>query len=98
MQGARGGWRGPRIGALQERECMSNGNGAEPRFVILGAGPTGLGAGYRLKELGRGNVPLYDRNGHVGGLAHRFGEGKGLTWDLGGLAKLSHDSASTLRA
>src|SRR5256885_14063405 len=90
MQGARGGWRGPRIGALQERECMSNGNGAEPRFVILGAGPTGLGAGYRLKELGRRNFTLYDRNGYVGGLAHSFTDGRGFTWDIGGDEEVSH--------
>jgi cation diffusion facilitator CzcD-associated flavoprotein CzcO len=24
----------------------------EPKIVIIGAGPTGLGAGYRLQELG----------------------------------------------
>ncbi len=25
---------------------------ADPKIVVIGAGPTGLGAGYRLQELG----------------------------------------------
>ena len=32
----------------------------EPKILILGAGPTGLGAGYRLKELNYKNFDLYD--------------------------------------
>jgi protoporphyrinogen oxidase len=70
-------------------------NGSEPRFVILGAGPTGLGAGYRLKELGRRNFTLYDRNPYVGGLAHSFTDEKGFTWDIGGHVMFSHYSSAT---
>ena len=33
----------------------------KPKFVIIGAGPTGLGAAYRLKELGYDNFAVYER-------------------------------------
>src|SRR5262245_12081055 len=65
-------------------------NGSEPQFVILGAGPTGLGAGYRLKELGWKNFTLYDRHPYVGGLAHSFTDKQGFTWDIGGHVMFSH--------
>jgi UDP-galactopyranose mutase len=58
--------------------------------VILGAGPTGLGAGYRLKELGWRTFTLYDRNPYIGGLAHSFTDDKGFTWDIGGHVMFSH--------
>ena len=38
----------------------------EPKIVIIGAGPTGLGAGYRLKELGYTNFQIYERSPHIG--------------------------------
>ena len=63
---------------------------AQPRIVILGAGPTGLGAGYRLKELGYTNFVLYDRHDYVGGLANSFTDAKGFTWDIGGHVMFSH--------
>ena len=44
----------------------------EPKIVIIGAGPTGLGAGYRLKELGYKNFQIYDRLPYIGGLASSF--------------------------
>lgn len=64
----------------------------EPRIVIIGAGPTGLGAGYRLKELGYSNFMLYDRNPYIGGLAHSFVDDQGFTWDIGGHVMFSHYS------
>ena len=63
---------------------------AEPRIVILGAGPTGLGAGYRLKQLGYRNFILLDRHPYAGGLAHSFTDEKGFTWDIGGHVMFSH--------
>ncbi len=39
------------------------------RIVILGAGPTGLGAAHRLRELGYSDFVLYEREHGVGGLA-----------------------------
>src|SRR6185369_8797409 len=62
----------------------------EPRIVIIGAGPTGLGAGYRLKELGYRNFVLHDRLPYVGGLASSFTDSAGFTWDIGGHVMFSH--------
>lgn len=64
--------------------------GEQPRIVIIGAGPTGLGAGYRLKELGHTNFVIYDRHNYVGGLAHSFTDKAGFTWDIGGHVMFSH--------
>ncbi len=56
----------------------------QPRIVIIGTGPTGLGAGYRLKELGHTNFVLYERNGYIGGLAHSFVDPRGSRGTLAG--------------
>ncbi|MFO0833199.1 MAG: FAD-dependent oxidoreductase [Phycisphaerales bacterium] len=64
--------------------------GEQPRIVIIGTGPTGLGAGYRLKELGYANFVLYERNGYIGGLSHSFVDPQGFTWDIGGHVMFSH--------
>ncbi|MFN0131728.1 MAG: protoporphyrinogen/coproporphyrinogen oxidase [Phycisphaerales bacterium] len=61
-----------------------------PRLLILGAGPTGLGAGYRLHELGHRNFSIYERSPHVGGLASSFTDSAGFTWDIGGHVLFSH--------
>ena len=65
-------------------------HGAEPRILIIGTGPTGLGAGYRLKELGYRNFLLVDRHPYIGGLAASFTDPKGFTWDIGGHVMFSH--------
>ncbi len=62
----------------------------DDRIVILGAGPTGLGAALRLKELGHAGFRVYDRASHVGGLAASFVDAKGFTWDVGGHVQFSH--------
>lgn len=60
------------------------------RALILGAGPTGLGAGYRLKELGHTRFTLVDRHPYLGGLATSFTDPQGFTWDIGGHVLFSH--------
>jgi protoporphyrinogen oxidase len=60
------------------------------RIVILGAGPTGLGAAYRLQEIGYGNWQIYEKNDRVGGLSASYRDDKGFTWDLGGHIIFSH--------
>lgn len=60
------------------------------KIAILGAGPTGLGTAYRLKELGYKNWAIYEKNDHIGGLASSFKDPRGFTWDIGGHVIFSH--------
>jgi protoporphyrinogen oxidase len=60
------------------------------RIVVIGAGPTGLGAGYRLQELGHRDWTVYERSSHVGGLASSHTDGAGFTYDIGGHVMFSH--------
>ncbi|MDX2147052.1 MAG: FAD-dependent oxidoreductase [Planctomycetota bacterium] len=62
----------------------------DTRWLIVGAGPTGLGAAYRLKQLGHANFRITDRNPYIGGLAHSFTDSAGFTWDIGGHVMFSH--------
>jgi protoporphyrinogen oxidase len=62
------------------------------RIAILGAGPTGLGAAYRLSELGFDNYQIFEQEGHPGGLAASFQDEQGFTWDIGGHVQFSHYS------
>ena len=54
------------------------------KIVILGAGPTGLGAAYRLHQLGYQNWAIFEKNNYVGGLSASFQDRQGFTWDVGG--------------
>lgn len=62
----------------------------EPKIVIVGAGPTGLGAAWRLTERGHDNWSLYEAASHGGGLASSVIDPQGFTWDLGGHVVSSH--------
>jgi len=62
----------------------------QPRIVIIGAGPTGLGAGYRLQELGYDDWVILEANDYVGGLATSFTDAAGFTYDIGGHVMFSH--------
>ncbi len=72
-----------------------------PRILILGAGPTGLGAALRCLELGHTNWKLYEKNTTAGGLAGSLRDSKGFSWDFGGHVFFSeykriHDLIETL--
>lgn len=54
------------------------------KYVIIGAGPTGLGAAHRLLELGERDFVILERSAHAGGLAASFRDSAGFTWDIGG--------------
>src|SRR5207302_1513351 len=77
---------GPPRGPYNEGVRMT----PQKKFVIIGAGPTGLGAAYRLKELGYKNFHVYERSSHLGGLASSFTDSAGFTWDIGGHVMFSH--------
>jgi protoporphyrinogen oxidase len=59
-------------------------------LVILGAGPTGLGAAHMLARAGYGDWMLFEKETFVGGLARSIRDAKGFTWDIGGHVVFSH--------
>lgn len=60
------------------------------RILIIGAGPTGLGAAYRLQEVGYENWVLYEKSDHVGGHSASHVDQNGFVWDEGGHVIFSH--------
>jgi protoporphyrinogen oxidase len=58
--------------------------------LILGAGPTGLGAAWHLHTLGHEDWRLLEAAPHAGGLASSFLDEQGFTWDVGGHVQFSH--------
>jgi protoporphyrinogen oxidase len=60
------------------------------KIVVIGAGPTGLGAAYRLAELGHQDWEIFERDDHVGGLASSYTDEHGFIWDHGGHVMFSH--------
>jgi len=61
------------------------------KIVILGAGPTGLGAAYQLRKHDYKNWQIYEKNNYIGGLSASFKDEKGFTWDIGGHVIFSGD-------
>jgi UDP-galactopyranose mutase len=64
--------------------------GDGPKIVIIGAGPTGLAAGYRLRELGYTNFTVLEARHKVGGLASSERSPNGFIYDIGGHVLFSH--------
>jgi protoporphyrinogen oxidase len=60
------------------------------RILIVGGGPAGLGAAWRLHESGHADWQLLEKEDHVGGLAASHVDENGFTWDLGGHVVFSH--------
>lgn len=60
------------------------------KYLILGAGPTGLGAATRLRDRGKSDWILLEATKRFGGLAHSWVDEQGFTWDLGGHVQFSH--------
>jgi len=60
------------------------------KIIIVGAGPAGLGAAYRLNERGYANWKVVERHDYVGGLSASFRDAHDFTWDVGGHVLFSH--------
>src|SRR5690349_25121545 len=63
----------------------------EKSLLILGAGPTGIGAGAHLHEKGHRNWTIYEKSNKIGGLAGSETDAKGFTWDRAGHVLFSKD-------
>ncbi len=59
-------------------------------MLIIGAGPTGLGAAWRLDGLGCTDWILCEAGQSAGGLAGSVVDKHGFTWDFGGHVQFSH--------
>ena len=59
-------------------------------ILIIGAGPTGLGAAWHLDQAKFDNWVIVEASSHAGGLASSFRDPKGFTWDIGGHVQFSH--------
>ncbi len=69
----------------------------ESHVLIVGAGPTGIGAAWRLHELAQRQMIdpglswlLAEQTAGAGGMAASVTDGEGFTWDLGGHIIYSH--------
>jgi protoporphyrinogen oxidase len=62
----------------------------EKKIVIIGGGPTGIGAAYHLSKLGYKNWTLYEKNDYFGGHSSTHTDEKGFLWDEGGHVLFSH--------
>ena len=58
--------------------------------LILGAGPTGLGAAHRLTQLKNQDWLLIEKAATAGGLSRSVVDSQGFTWDMGGHVVFSH--------
>ncbi len=68
----------------------SHSRGSNTRVLILGAGCTGLGAAWRLHELGHTDFLVLEKEALPGGLSASFVDPAGFTWDIGGHVLFSH--------
>ena len=60
------------------------------KIVILGGGPCGLGAAWRLAEMGHEDWTLFEKEDYWGGLSASFQDKEGFWWDVGGHVLFSH--------
>ncbi|UJX41451.1 NAD(P)-binding protein [Desulfovibrio sp. JY] len=60
------------------------------KYLIIGAGPTGLGAAWQLQQSGENDFLVLERHPYSGGLSASFTDNTGFTWDVGGHVVFSH--------
>ncbi|KPI83731.1 UDP-galactopyranose mutase (GLF) [Leptomonas seymouri] len=63
---------------------------SDKKIIVIGAGPAGLGAAIRLKEVQHANYHLYDASATPGGLSRTVTDENGFLWDMGGHVIFSH--------
>lgn len=63
------------------------------KIIIIGAGPCGLGAAWRLQALGHTHWNLFEKNPYPGGLSASFKDESSFYWDIGGHVLFSHYDA-----
>ena len=60
------------------------------KWLIIGAGPTGIGAAHRLSKLSENDFLVLEKSNQIGGLATSYRDDKGFVWDIGGHVQFSH--------
>lgn len=60
------------------------------KLLVIGVGPTGLGAALRRIERGESSVLILEAGAEPGGLASSVRDPQGFTWDLGSHLQFSH--------
>lgn len=63
---------------------------SDPKVLVIGAGPCGLGCARELDRLQHRNWVLCERSDHPGGHAASHTDAQGFTWDEGGHVVFSH--------
>tara|TARA_R110000868_G_scaffold86182_3_gene241718 strand:- start:605 stop:1975 length:1371 start_codon:yes stop_codon:yes gene_type:complete len=59
-------------------------------ILFIGAGPTTIGACYRLRDKGYKDYIVVEQGDKFGGLSRSYLDDQGFTWDLGGHVQFSH--------
>jgi len=75
---------------LKDSTMVTQRDTGKSPVIIIGAGPTGLGAAYKFHQAGFSDWVLYERENDVGGLAKSYCDDRGFTWDIGGHVVFSH--------
>lgn len=79
---------------ISENPTTCESNDVIRDIVIIGSGPTGLGAALRLKELRHVfqnvHITILEKEDHSGGLSSSERDEKGFLWDIGGHVVFSH--------
>jgi hypothetical protein len=82
-------WSSPRFLPFVSKSAPAASSALVTKYVIVGSGPCGLGAAWRLDELARLGLPgasdfiVVEQQKEAGGLAASVVDDKGFTWDMG---------------
>jgi glycine/D-amino acid oxidase-like deaminating enzyme len=71
------------VGKPEQADAAAASSSSSPPLVIIGSGPCGLGAAYRLQELGHENFIVLEAGPEAGGLSITATDEQGFLWDMG---------------